>query len=120
MKLFDEELRRAFRRVEPPPGFVEGVIFKIRQSPEAHFSFRRVFSSFFRHSGLRWAAASGLACVLAIAAVLQHRQHVQARIEGEAAKAQARVALQIASAELNAALRDLERLDRRSGKTRER
>lgn len=113
MKPLDDKLKSALRRVEPPEGFAERVLARARQEKESRSTFGQSLKALFRLPAIRWAVAFGLGCFLAIFAVQRYREHRQARIQGEIAGAQARIALQIASAKLNAAFRDAARPDRR-------
>jgi hypothetical protein len=105
MKPLEDELKSALRRVEPPAGFAERVLAQARQQAESKSGFAERLRSLFRPRALRWAAAFTTACVLVLAAV-RYREYQQARIQGERASTQARQALRIASAKLNAVLKD--------------
>jgi hypothetical protein len=108
MKPLDEELKSALRRVKPPAGFAERVLAQARQQADPKAGFAARLRGLFRPRTIRWAAAFATACVLVLAAV-RYRQYQQVKIQGELASAQARQALQIASAKLNAVLKDAAR-----------
>jgi hypothetical protein len=112
MKPFEEELKDALRRVEPPAGFAERVLDRAGKKSHSRPSLADWFRALFRPRPVRWAAAFGLACLLAVIGTESYRQHQQARIQGEIAGAQARLALQIASTKLNAVLKDAARTNR--------
>lgn len=106
MKPLDDELKSALRRVEPPAGFAERVLARARQQADSKPGFAVRLRGLLRPRVLRWAAAFAAACVLVVAAV-QYREYRQEKIQGDLAGAQARQALQIASAKLNAVLKDV-------------
>jgi len=114
MKSLEDELRRAMRRREPPPGFTERVLARVRQ--EAHARSRVSTASRVqpprraRWSGWAWFgyrlqlgfAAVAAALLLTISLSLWHRyREEQQRREGEAARAQVMQALRITGAKLN-------------------
>ncbi len=113
MKPLDDELKSALRRVEPPEGFAERVLARARQEENSRATVGQWLKALFRIPAVRWALAFGLGCFLTVFAVQRYREHRQARLQGEIAGTQAKIALQIASAKLNAALRDAARPDRR-------
>ena len=95
MNELDDELRKALRREDPPAGFAERVMRRVkeqqptRQAPVTQPSF------------MRWAAAAVL--VAALGGGYQYRAVQKAREErarGEAAKEQVMQALRIAGAKL--------------------
>jgi hypothetical protein len=108
MKPLEDELKSALRRVEPPAGFAERVLAQARQKADSKPGFAERLRAMFRPRTIRWAAAFASACVLVLAAV-RYREYRQAKIQGELASAQARQALRIASAKLNAVLKDAAR-----------
>jgi uncharacterized protein HemX len=114
MKSLEDELRRALRLREPPPGFTERVLARVRQETDARNPVstapgvrpaRRI-----RWAGWAWfgprlqlgVAAVAAALLLAVSLAVWHRQREeQQRREGEAARAQVIEALRITSAKLN-------------------
>jgi hypothetical protein len=114
MKPLDEELKSALRRVEPPAGFAERVLEQARREADSKPGIAHWLSGWWRPQTLRWAAAFGFACILAAAGMVRYRENRQARIQGELAGAQARLALQIASSKLNAVLKDAAQPARRN------
>jgi hypothetical protein len=105
MKPLDEELRSALRRVEPPEGLAERVLARARQQADGKPGIAARLRGLFRPRTIRWAAAFATACVLVVAAV-RYREYQQEKTQGELVCAQARQALQIASAKLNTVLKD--------------
>jgi hypothetical protein len=112
MKPLDDELRSVLRRVEPPEGFAERVLARARMEENSRRTLGESLKAFLRFPAVRWAMACGLGCFLTVFAVQRYREQQRARHQGELAGAQARIALQIASAKLNSALRDVARPDR--------
>ena len=122
---FEKELQKALRRVEPAPDFADRVLARIvEESPalrvEARsetLTWRQRLVAFLSLPSMQWAAAGALACLLMAVGVQRYRayQHAEtARLaleqaaeeaEGQRAKEQVMLALQIASAKLNIAQR---------------
>jgi len=114
MKPLEDELRRALCRREPPPGFTERVLARVREESDGRNPMstapgaqptRRA-----RWAGWAWLgprlqlgfAAVAAALLLAASLSLWRRQRKeQQRREGEAARAQVMQALRITSAKLN-------------------
>jgi anti-sigma-K factor RskA len=96
---FDDELRRAFERKDPPAGFADRVLARISQTRSSGDESRRPqkTSSPFQ---FRWIAAIAALAVLAVASS-QYYSSRQAALEEERVKEQLRVSLQIASEKLN-------------------
>ena len=90
MNPFDEELREALQRRQPPAGFAERVLARIpgaapqRQKP----SFR-----------WQWLAAAAAAVLILTVGLAFYRQHLR-RIEGEKAKDQVMLALRVTGSKL--------------------
>ncbi|MCG3159273.1 MAG: hypothetical protein JMDDDDMK_00259 [Acidobacteria bacterium] len=117
MNRFDDELRLAFRRQEPSPGFADRVMARIAQSPSEQkqekprerTGWLRKLSEFFQPPQMKWAMAGAMAVVLIIAGfgVHRHRENERLRLaeiaEGERAKEQVMLAMRITSAKLNIA-----------------
>lgn len=106
MKPMDEELRNALRRVEPPDSFTERVLERAERERHAKPGFAEGLRGVFRPWPVRWATALAVTCLFLVIGTIGYRRHQQTRIRGEMASAQAKLALQIASAKLNAALKD--------------
>ena len=114
MKPLEDELRRALRRREPPPGFAERVLGRVRQEADARNPVSTAPGAQPARR-IRWAGWSlfgprfrlGLAAVVAVLVLAvslsvwrRHREE-QDRIAGAAARAQVMEALRITSAKLN-------------------
>ena len=98
MDRFEDELRHALRRKEPPDGFTERVLARARALPRRSGLWRSV-AGWFRLPAVRFAAV--VASLLLVIAVQEYRVR-QARAEGERAKAQLMLALQITGSKLHA------------------
>jgi anti-sigma-K factor RskA len=96
---FDEELRRAFERKEPSPGFADRVLARISRTHPSAEETRRLMKGSSAFS-VRWIAAVAASAVLVIGSS-QYYAHRQAAVEAERVKQQLRVSLQIASEKLN-------------------
>ena len=88
----DDALREAFRQVDPPPGFADRVVRRASQGP--------VRITIGTRAWLRWAAAAVL--VMAVSGGLWYRAEERRRAEGEEARRQVLLSLQIAGSKLNA------------------
>jgi len=113
MNPLDHELRNALRRDEPPADFTERVMAHIQSAPARKPDWREKLRNVFRLGALRWATAAAL-CVLIVIGSVAYRRHQRSladRAEGEKARAQVMLALHIASARLNVALREVQRAD---------
>jgi hypothetical protein len=114
MRPFEDELRRALRRREPPPGFTSRVMARVRQEADARTlaGAKSAIESAGRPrwTGWGWFAprlrlglttvAACLLLAVSLSVWQRHRQELQRR-EGEAARAQVMEALRITSAKLN-------------------
>lgn len=89
MSGFDDELREALRRRQPPEDFSEKVLARVRQrpAPRPRSSFRV------------WMAAAAAAVMLMTVGLPAYREHTR-RIEGERAKEQVILALRMTGATL--------------------
>ena len=112
MKPIEEELKDSLRRVEPSAGFAERVMARARLETRSKPTFAQRFREWFRPKPVRWAAAMGFVCLVIVVGVLQYQEAQNRRLQGERASEQARIALQIASAKLNAVFKDAERSSR--------
>jgi hypothetical protein len=108
MNQFENELRRALQRVEPPQGFAERVLART-QTDHSELAPSRWWAGFLGTRGLRWAAACALSVVLATSGFLYQR--AMERRRGEAAKEQLMLALRITSSKLQVAEQGLRDLD---------
>jgi hypothetical protein len=88
----ESELRQAFRQVDPPPGFADRVLRRAVQGPAR--------GSFGRGAMLRWATAAAL--VIGVSGGLWYRAEEHRRAEGEEARRQVLLSLEITSARLRA------------------
>jgi hypothetical protein len=98
MTRFEEQLKQALKREEPPAGFAERVMAKI---PERKPGWKSFFSFSFQFPYGRLAMAGALALVLAVSVAIHTRQEMQEKLEGERARTQVMTALRIASTKLN-------------------
>jgi hypothetical protein len=105
MKPLEEELKSALRRIEPPDGFAERVLAEARRGRHSKPGFGEWLRAALRPRAVRWAAGFALVCLLVVFGAIRRYNREQARIQGERAGAQARLALQIASTKLNAVLK---------------
>ena len=118
---FEAELKQALRRAEPSPDFTARVLARIAAlpriaPPQPSPSWRQRLAALFVFPQLRPLAVGALACVLVAAGVGVHRyrEYQRMKAEGETAGAQVVLALQIASAKLNAAQRKVQKgIDRK-------
>lgn len=97
MTNLEQELARALARKEAPPGFSRRVLERVDGSPAAR-------AAAWRRGVWRGAVAAGLAMVISTGVWLRHeREERLERVQGEAAKQLALVALRIASEKTNVA-----------------
>lgn len=114
MNRFEDELKGALQRVDPPAGFAERVLARAArvddEKPVRSRSWLRLFGlDLASMGGVRWAAACALCIVLATSGVLFERG-VQRR-RGEEAKEQLMLALRITGSKLQIAEQSLKELD---------
>ena len=91
MERLEGELERMLARRDPPEGFTERVMGRVRGER------RRFFPAW------RWAAAGALAASLAAGIYVERRQARLERERGEAAKDELVLSLEIAGAKINKA-----------------
>jgi hypothetical protein len=103
MTPFEDELKKALARCEPPDGFTERLAARISALPR-----RR--SSSLNSVVWRWAAIAAAVLVLLSGAVFQ-REH-EREIKGEEAKQQLLVALRITSSKLQQAQQQIREVER--------
>jgi hypothetical protein len=106
MKRLEEELGKAFERVEPPAGFAERVMARAAASELSRARTRArtewTWLGFVHTRGLRWAVAGALCLALGTGGIL-YRLEQQRRARGEEAKQQLMLALRITAGELQTA-----------------
>jgi len=117
----EKALREALQREEPSPDFTARVMARVAEQPQVErvvqhgesLSWWQRLTGFFQVSQLQWATAGALACLLVMAGLglhryREHRRQVEIEMaEGERAKEQVLLALQITSAKLNVAQRKI-------------
>ena len=103
---FEKQLRGALRRQEPPPDFAARVEARAKQEQ------RSLSGSWFGPVQMRWAVILLLVAVLGGAHI--QRQRERRRVEGEAAKHQVMLALQIAGAKVRLAQAMVQQLNEKS------
>ncbi len=111
MTCFEDELKNALRRQEPPDGFADRVLARAAEQGSRHVkpswsdSWLRIFTQPFAPENLlRWAAVAAVAVVLVVGGVHYRNVQVQReRAQGEAAKARLLLALRIAGSKLQLA-----------------
>ena len=121
MKPLEDELRSLLRREEPPPGFASRLMARIEAdkstSRRGGLPGRRWPGGAWpnsawmvlRHPALGWALAATLGLVLIAGAMFYQRER-RARLEGERARDEAILALRIACAKLNGAMKQASRV----------
>jgi hypothetical protein len=102
MKRLEEELGKAFERVDPPAGFAERVMARVATGERTQARTKWMWLGFFPSNGLRWAATGALCLALAAGGILVRREQ-QRRAQGERAKEQLMLALRITSSKLQMA-----------------
>jgi hypothetical protein len=95
---FDDELRAALKRREPPAGFAERVLARAQTpAPARQPSWRERWAWLNPMSRPVWVTAGVVASMLLVTSGLEYRQ----RRQGELAKQQVMLALEIAGSKLN-------------------
>jgi hypothetical protein len=107
----EKELRALLRREEPSADFSQRVMSRLGAAG-ARRTRQKWFPPFPRVI-LQWVAGGALACLLAAIGVMKYQQHRRTKAEGDLAREQAMVALRIASAKLNVALKQVHELEDR-------
>ncbi|MGA9980556.1 MAG: hypothetical protein WBQ08_18190 [Candidatus Sulfotelmatobacter sp.] len=111
MTRFEDELKKALRRQEPPQGFADRVLARAAEkgSRESKRTWRDswlniVAQPFAPANVLRWSTVAVVAVALVVGSVHYRNVHVQReRAQGEAAKARLLLALRIAGSKLQLA-----------------
>lgn len=93
MTRFEDELRWALQRRDPPGGFADRVLARLPATRPRRFRFLAAL-------GRRWAPALATVWIAAFATGLWEYRQVQQRREGERAKQELIFALQVTSAKL--------------------
>jgi hypothetical protein len=107
MSRFDDELKSALRRQDPPQGFADRVLARAaeqgtREVKPARREWLKIFAQPLRWPVLRWAAVAAVSAALVLGGV--HYRNVQReRARGEAAKERLLLALRIAGNKLQLA-----------------
>jgi hypothetical protein len=109
MNRFDDELKRALQRIEPPEGFTEKVLSRVAEERRRP-SFRQRLAGWFAGPRLQWVAAGAL-CLVIVAGV-GYQRRVERRAEGERVKEQVLLALQITAHEIQVAREGVRSLNR--------
>jgi len=113
MNPLDDELKAALARREPSADFTRRVMQRIEtagREKAARRSWWAGFTRAWRVPALRW-AASAMACVALAAGIVEYRRYQRVKAEGEMARAQVMLALEIASNKLNVALAPVEQVE---------
>jgi hypothetical protein len=98
MEPFEEELKRALTRCEPPDGFTERLAARIAALPPG-----KKQPSFWH-----WTTAAAAAALLFTGAAVEHQREMR----GETAKAKLLVAMRITSSKLQQAQKRIEEVER--------
>lgn len=102
MSRLDDALRESLRRQDPGLDFTRKVLAKAAEQPAGKPGWLQRLGIGFRPPAFRWAAA-GLAALLLVGSGLEYRREQRIKAEGEAAKQQLVIALQIAGSKLRMA-----------------
>ena len=99
MTPFEEDLKKALAKCEPPDGFTERLAERIASLPARKAS----------PMSWRWAAVAAAAAILFGGVAREHQHHM----EGEAAKEKLLVAMRITSSKLQQAQQQIEEVERK-------
>jgi hypothetical protein len=110
MTPFEEQLKNALKRENPPPGFAGRVMARI---PEREPQWGSLFLSMFQLHTTRWALAGIFAFIMIFAVVVHKQREMRERIEGEQARSQVMTALRIASVKLSATRKKVQSIGRK-------
>jgi hypothetical protein len=114
MSRFEDALREALRRQEPPAGFAGRVMARIQSRDRGTAGVRDATGSWsgllpaFRAPRLRWATAC--AAVVLLVGGLEYRSEKLERAEGERARREVMLALRIAGSKLRLARAHVQRM----------
>jgi negative regulator of sigma E activity len=108
MKRLDDKLRNLLKRREPPDGFAERVLSRLKTDSSKR-KLKRETARFWRRPVLRWAAAA-VACLLVAIGIARYKHQQRVRAQAEQASRQAVLALEITRTELNTALEQAQRI----------
>lgn len=112
MNSFDDRLRSALRRREPPADFAQRVRARIEPGPAQKPGWLRPLRALFASTRFRRFAVSAAACTLLLIGVVQYRRYQRLKTEAESAKERLLVALRIAGTKLNVALEEAQQVER--------
>jgi hypothetical protein len=101
MNRLEDELKNCLKRKEPPAEFTDRLLKRISAPPSPRPDGWQKLLSLFAPPKIRWVSASVLACLLVAFGVSQYRSYQRVRAEGELAKTQLILGLQIAGNKLN-------------------
>ena len=101
MSRFEDELRGALRREQPPEGFAARVLARAAAEPKPAGVWARL-SEWLRMPVVARAALAGALCLLIVAGVQYEQRQRLERIRGEAAKQQLLLALRVTGSNLRA------------------
>lgn len=110
MNPLDDELRAALARREPSSDFTRRVMQRIEVEKGSRRSWWAGIAQTWRVPALRW-AATAMACVALVVGIVEYRRYQRVKAEGEMARAQVMLALQIASSKLNVALNPVQQVE---------
>lgn len=116
MDRFEEALKQALRRQEPPDGFAANVL-RLAGQPPAPRGVRESFRGWLRLPALRWSAAAAM--TLALMFSIQYAAEQRRRAEGERARQQVLTAVQITAGKLDNARNKVLRATSRIGADRD-
>lgn len=100
MSRFEDDIRQALARQEPPAGFTERVLARVQAEPAKTSAWDRL-SGFFHLPMLRFATVAALCVALVVGVGFEQQRRL--REQGLAAKQQLMLALKITSGKLHTA-----------------
>lgn len=107
MEPFEKQLKDALRREEPPLGFAARVAARAREQE------KKSWWAGLLAARLRWAVVLAICVVMVGGILLQHKRERE-RAEGEAAKQQVKLALQIAGSKVKLARNLVQKINDKS------
>lgn len=105
MNRFEDELRNALRREQPPEGFEARLLARVAAEPAPQSAWAKVWASlteWFRAPVMARAAMAGALCLLVVLGVQYEQRQRLERVRGEAAKRQLLLALRVTGSNLRA------------------